>query len=59
MQVFEVIHPCCCGLDVHKETVVACVRRVAAGGVVEQEVATYCTTTADCWHWATGWWGVA
>jgi transposase len=46
MQVFEVIHPCCCGLDVHKETVVACVRRVAANGVIEQQVATYSTTTA-------------
>ena len=24
----EVLHPRCCGLDVHKATVVACVRRV-------------------------------
>jgi hypothetical protein len=39
MQVFEVIHPCCGGLDVHKDTVVACVRRTAANGTVEQQVA--------------------
>ena len=29
---FEVIHPCCAGLDVHKKTVVACVRRVGPDG---------------------------
>ena len=46
MQVFEVIHPCCCGLDVHKDTVVACVRRTAANGAVEQQVETFPTTTA-------------
>lgn len=34
----------CAGLDVHKETVVACVR-VAVDGVVEQEVRTFGTTT--------------
>jgi len=46
MQVFEVIHACCCGLDVHKDTVVACVRRTAANGTVEQQVETFPTTTA-------------
>src|SRR5690348_13829299 len=46
MQVFEVIHRCCCGLDVHKDTVVACVRRMAANGAIEQELATFPTTTA-------------
>jgi hypothetical protein len=25
--VMELLYPCCCGLDVHRETVVACVRR--------------------------------
>ena len=46
MQVFQTIHPCCCGLDVHKETVVACVRRTNANGGVEQQLATFPTTTA-------------
>ena len=36
----EVLHPRCCGLDVHKETVVACVRRVIDGKTVK-EVRTF------------------
>ena len=47
----EVRHPRCCGLDVHKETVVACVRRVIDGKTVK-EVRTFSTTTADLIaHW--------
>lgn len=42
----EVIHPCCAGLDVHKETVVACVRQSRADGGVAEEVRTFTTTTA-------------
>jgi transposase len=42
----EVLHPRCCGLDVHKETVVACVRRVIDGKTVK-EVRTFSTTTAS------------
>jgi transposase len=41
----EVLHPRCCGLDVHKETVVACVRLVIDGKLVK-EVRTFSTTTA-------------
>ena len=41
----EVLHPRCCGLDVHKETVVACVRLVIDGKPVK-EVRTFSTTTA-------------
>lgn len=41
----EVLHPRCCGLDVHKETVVACVRLVIDGKTVK-EVRTFATTTA-------------
>jgi transposase len=40
----EVLHPRCAGLDVHKETVVACVR-LAHGSAVEREVRTFATTT--------------
>jgi len=42
----EVLHERCAGLDVHKKTVVACVR-LARGGGVEKEVRTFQTTTAD------------
>ena len=43
--VTEVVNARCCGLDVHKETVVACVRATGPGGTVEQEVRTFATTT--------------
>ena len=42
----EVLHPRCCGLDVHKDTVVACVRLVIDGKTAK-EVRTFSTTTAD------------
>ena len=42
----EVLHPRCCGLDVHKDTVVACVR-LAIDGKTVKEVRTFSTTTAD------------
>ena len=42
----EVLYPRCCGLDVHKETVVACVRLVVGGKTVK-EVRTFATTTAS------------
>ena len=43
--VSEVVNARCCGLDVHKETVVACVRMTSPGGRVEHEVRTFGTTT--------------
>jgi transposase len=42
----ELLHRRCCGLDVHKETVVACLRLVSDGNVTT-EVHTFQTTTAD------------
>ncbi len=41
----EVIYPRCAGLDVHKQTVVACVR-IASVGPLSQEVRTFETTTS-------------
>jgi|ERR1035437_1620275 transposase len=41
----EVIHERCAGLDVHKETVVACVRVREGGGEVRREVRRFATTT--------------
>ena len=49
----EVIHERCAGLDVHKETVVACLR-VRERGQVTREVRRWATTTAFpptiCWR---------
>src|SRR5215212_4583334 len=46
-EAMEVLHPRCAGLDVHKQTVVACARLAAAGGEVVREVRTFGTTTAS------------
>jgi transposase len=42
----EVLYPHCAGLDVHKDTVVACVRHMTNGSV-KREVRTFKTTTKD------------
>ena len=42
----ELLHRRCCGLYVHKETVVACLRLVADGKVTT-EVRTFQTITSD------------
>ena len=42
----EVLHTCCCGLDVHKETVVACLIHPAGQGQRRREIRTFGTTTA-------------
>jgi transposase len=41
----DLLHPHCAGLDVHKDTVVACVRHHLPGGRVQQEVRTFRTHT--------------
>jgi transposase len=43
----DLIHSCCAGLDVHKKTVVACVRRAGPDGRAGREVRTFRTMTAD------------
>jgi len=43
----DVLHARCAGLDVHKKTVVACVRRVDPAGKVSTLVKTFATMTAD------------
>ena len=40
----DILYPCCAGLDVHKEKVVACLRKLT-GGSVRQEVRTFRTET--------------
>jgi transposase len=41
----NVLHPLCAGIDVHKDTVVVCVRRMAEGGRATEAVQTFPTTT--------------
>jgi transposase len=41
------VHERCCGLDVHKQSVVACVLLTRADGTVEREVRTFGTMTED------------
>lgn len=41
----DVIYQCCAGLDVHKQSVVACAR-IAAPGPLQRQVRTFETTTA-------------
>jgi transposase len=43
----QVVHERCCGLDVHKKTVVACVLTPGTTGQPRKEVRTFGTMTAD------------
>jgi transposase len=43
----EIVHLCCAGLDVHKKSITACVRRVTDGGEFTQESRTFGTVTAE------------
>ena len=43
----EVLYSCCCGLDVHKKTVVACLVRTGTDGQPRREVRTFATMTDD------------
>jgi transposase len=42
----DILYTACAGLDVHKQTVVACVRRVSAKGQVRRQTRTFGTMTA-------------
>jgi transposase len=43
----QLLHERCCGLDVHKKTVVACVLVTAPDGTVQRTVRSFGTMTAD------------
>jgi transposase len=43
----QVVHERCCGLDVHKKTVVACVLVTSADGQVDRTIRTFGTMTGD------------
>jgi ribulose bisphosphate carboxylase small subunit len=46
-EAMQVIYEHCCGLDVHKKTVVACVVITSPDGQVQKQVRTFATTTAS------------
>ena len=43
----EMLHRCCAGLDVHKKSVVAWIRRITDDGRLEEKVCYFGTTTAE------------
>jgi len=43
----EVLYPVCCGLDVHKVSVTACLRSPGDGPQRRQEVQTFGTSTRE------------
>jgi transposase len=43
----DILYPCCAGLDVHKKTVVACIRRLGPEGQPDEQVRTFGTMTSD------------
>jgi transposase len=43
----EPIYTSCCGLDVHKKSIQACVRRIGKDGKIQQEVRPFGTMTQD------------
>ena len=43
----EVLYPCCCGLDVHKRSVTACVLSPGPGGEPVRQLRTFSTMTGD------------
>ncbi len=43
----EILFKCCCGLDIHKKTIVACLLRIDEHGEFSQQVRTLGTTTEE------------
>ena len=46
----RIMYRCCAGLDVHKETVQCCVRRVEPDGSLQETVRQFGTMTDDLWE---------
>ena len=43
----QVLYPCCCGIDIHKKFVVACLTTTEADGSVQKDIRTFSTMTHD------------
>jgi len=56
----EVLYPCCCGLDVHKKSITACVLWAEPKGKVGKEKGRFLTFRQELLAWADGLraWGV-
>jgi hypothetical protein len=50
----EVVHERCCGLDIHKRTVVACLITPGDREQPRREVRSFSTMSRGCWNWGTG-----
>jgi hypothetical protein len=46
-ETMQIMHACCCGLDVHKQQIVACWMRFDEAGQRQQELRTFGTMTQD------------
>lgn len=45
----QVLHPRCCGLDVHKKLIVACILLTAQDGSVQKQTRSFATSSAELW----------
>ena len=43
----QIIHRCCCGLDVHKKLIVACLISLNEAGEFQKEIRCFPTMTKD------------
>lgn len=43
----QVLYPCCCGVDIHKKFVVACLLTTGEDGSVRKDIRTFSTMTED------------
>jgi transposase len=43
----QIIHRCCCGLDVHKKLIVACLIKLNEAGEFQKEIRCFTTMTKD------------
>jgi transposase len=46
-EIMHVVYERCCGIDVHKKFVVACLCILTAAGAIQKEIRTFSTMTAD------------
>ncbi len=46
-KIIKIVHPICCGLDVHKESISACVLYIDVNGVDRHEIKVFGTFTGD------------
>jgi len=50
----QIVHRWCCGLDVHKKLIVACLISLNEAGEFQKEIRSFATMTKDIWRWRIG-----